>query len=90
MAGRGERHMTELTDHLIAHLKAGRPLTALSLYQSYGIRDINRALWGVRIQGYHVKGKTVMTVSKFTGRPKATIEYRLVDNQGEQHAMSKL
>ncbi len=72
-----------MIDRLIAHMQAGRPLTALSARQTYGVLDLRRALWNIRIRGYHVRQETVTTVNKHTGRPKATVEYRMVDGDDD-------
>lgn len=72
-----------VTDELVRHLQAGRPLTAMSARQTYGITDIRRALWNVRILGHHVTERRVTTVSKYTGRPVTTVEYRMDDEDSQ-------
>lgn len=65
------------TDRIVADLRSGRPLTALSLRQSYGLADIGRVLWNVRIRGYHVRKNTIVTINKHTGIPCSMTEYRM-------------
>ena len=66
-----------ITDQLLRHMQSGRPLTAMSARQSYGIVDLRAALWNLRIKGHHISESRVTTVSKYTGTPVTTIEFRM-------------
>ena len=68
-----------LTDQLIDHLKAGRPLNEMSARQTFGVHDLRRAIWNIRARGYHLTQQTVMTLNKHTGEPTSVVEYRLRD-----------
>lgn len=64
-------------DRLIAHMQAGRPLTALSARQTYGVLDIAHAVYIIRARGHHVEQSRVTTINKYSGQPVTTVEYRM-------------
>ena len=77
---------TDVVTRMIAHLEAGRPLTALSIGQTYGVQDWHKAIFAIRARGYHLTQETTSTVSKYTGAPISMTEYRLRGQENENDA----
>jgi len=72
----GDRDV-RITKQLLRHMQAGRPLTALSARQTYGVDDLPREIYRIRARGYHVKQTEKTTLNKYTGIPQITTEYRM-------------
>jgi len=68
-----------LTEQVLDHMLDGRPISQMSARQSYGIMQLDRVIWNIRIKGYHVSQKQVGGVEKVTGVPTTYLEYRMED-----------
>lgn len=70
-----------LTDRLLQHMQSGRPLTALSAKQTYGIVNLRQVLWNIRVRGYHITEEKIIRISKHTGAPVVFTEFHLIESR---------
>ena len=67
------------TEQVLDHMLAGRPISQMAARQSYGITELDRVIWNIRIKGYHVAQKQVGGMEKLSGVPTTYLEYRMED-----------
>ena len=74
---------TSVTDQAILALKAGRPISAMSVRQTFGVHNFKGLVWNIRIRGHHLVGSKSWGTSKLDGSPVSFVEYRLREEGNE-------
>ena len=66
-----------VTDRVLARLRAGLTITAMTARWTYGVPDLQRVLWNIRARGYRIASRKRVTQTKFTSQTVTVVEYYL-------------